>query len=206
MPSSGPTPPPELWAAGGGGAADRRAGGVARPGAGGDRPTRPPEAGPADRQGWASAGPGWGCCCRVPADGQAGPRRPAAGRPPSDRDGRQIGSRPPPLRIGPGFCHLWACTAPRRQTARSRVLSPNIACLYSARPLTESNPPIPEAIQANQLKLDYEKTLNKLNQITRVYGQDNSKSIQDIEELRNKLSMLSKSLDLTLENWANKLQ
>ena len=46
---------PEPWASGGGGGADGRAGGAARPGAGagGDRPVRPPAAGPDHRQGWA---------------------------------------------------------------------------------------------------------------------------------------------------------
>jgi len=48
---------PVSSAAGGGGGADRAAEGVARPGAGGDRPARPPAAGPDHRLGWAS-GPG----------------------------------------------------------------------------------------------------------------------------------------------------
>jgi hypothetical protein len=50
-------PPPAPWAAGGGGGADRAAGGAARPWAGGDRPARPPAAGPDHRRGRTSAGP-----------------------------------------------------------------------------------------------------------------------------------------------------
>jgi hypothetical protein len=68
-----PALPPAPWAAGGGGGADMAAWVAARPRAGGDRPTRRPAAGPDHRQGWASTGLGWGCCCRVPPGGQEPP-------------------------------------------------------------------------------------------------------------------------------------
>ena len=68
-----PSTPPVDGAGGGRDGAGRWGGVVARPRAGGDSPRRPPAAGPDHRQGWASAGPGWGA---------------AAGFPPTDRRGR----------------------------------------------------------------------------------------------------------------------
>jgi len=106
------------------------AGVAARPRAGGDRPTRPPAAGPDHRQGWASAGP------RRPAGAGPGPGgghgRPAAGRPPSgaaaDGSGRGRGSCPSGGRIGRKGWRLGHRPAgPRRGGGSSRKGSAQLA-------------------------------------------------------------------------------
>ena len=81
--------PPNPGPSGGGGGATMAAEGAARPRAGGDRPTRPPAAGPDHRQGWASAGVLLLQCSPAPS----------AGRPGLEA---QPGGRVPRLAAGPG--------------------------------------------------------------------------------------------------------